>query len=107
MKWSRAVHHLQELAYVCADMAGRPAAIFPLRVTALWAFGEVLTSQDDLDCVQVALAVDLPIENVAWLCPPTGAEHWSRGTGLSRNQWRRCGVRRVHRCGTTAFAGHC
>ena len=92
MKWSRAVHHLEELAHVCADMAGRPATIFPLRVTALWAFGEVLTSQDDLDCVQVALAVDLPIQNVAWLWPPAGAEHWSRGTGLSRKpvaaMWR-------------------
>ena len=49
MRWSRAVHHLEELADVCADMATRPPTIYPLRVTALWTFGEVLAGQDDLD----------------------------------------------------------
>jgi hypothetical protein len=49
MKWSRAVHHLEELAHACADMAPLPATIFPLHVTQLWAYGEVLTSRDDLD----------------------------------------------------------
>lgn len=85
MKWSRAVHHLEELARVCADMSGRPATIFPLRVTALWTFGEVLTSRDDLDSLPVVLAVDLPVEDVAWLCAPAGAEHWSHATGLAKN----------------------
>ena len=84
MKWSRAVHHLEELAHLCDDMAGRPATIFPLRVTALWTFGEVLTSQNDLDWLRVVLAVDLPIDDVAWLCFPAGAEHWSHATGLSK-----------------------
>ena len=85
MKWSRAVHHLEELARVCADMSGRPATIFPLRVSALWTFGEVLTSRDDLDSLPVVLAVDLPVEDVAWLCAPAGAEHWSHATGLAKN----------------------
>jgi hypothetical protein len=85
MKWSRAVHHLEELTHVCADMSGRPATIFPLRVTALWTFGEVLTSRDDLDSLPVVLAVDLPVEDVAWLCAPAGAEHWSHATGLAKN----------------------
>jgi hypothetical protein len=84
MKWSRAVHHLQEIAHVCADMAGRPATIFPLRVTALWTFGHVLTSRQDLDRLQVVLAVDLPVQDVAWLCCPAGAEHWSHAAGLSK-----------------------
>jgi hypothetical protein len=92
MKWSRAVHHLEELAHVCADMAGRPATIFPLRVTALWAFGNVLNSRDDLDWLSVVLAVDLPLEEVAWFCPPAGADHWSQATRLSKNpvmaMWR-------------------
>jgi len=92
MKWSRAVHHLEELAHSCADMAGRPATIFPLRVTSLWAFGEVLDSQDDLDWLRVVLAVDLPVEDVAWWCQPSGAEHWSNATRLSKNpvvpMWR-------------------
>jgi hypothetical protein len=92
MRWSRAVHHLQELTHACADLAGRPASIFPLRVTELWTFGEVLTSQDDLDCLRVVLAVDLPIDDVAWLCPPAGAGHWSHASGLSQKpvatMWR-------------------
>lgn len=85
MKWSRAVHHLEELAARCADMATRPASIFPLRVSSLWAFGEVLTSQDDLDLLRIVLAVDLPVDEVAWFCPPAGAEHWSHATRLSKN----------------------
>jgi len=86
MKWSRAVHHLEELAHSCADMATRPVTIFPLRVTSLWTFGEVLTtSRCDLDALEVVLAVDLPSDEVAWLCPPAGAEHWSNAIGLSKN----------------------
>jgi hypothetical protein len=73
-------------------MAGQPATIFPLRVTSLWAFGEVLDTQDDLDWVRVVLAVDLPVDDVAWWCPPAGAEHWSNATRLSKNpvaaMWR-------------------
>ena len=85
MKWSRAVHHLEELASACADMATRPATIFPLRVTALWTFGDVLESQEDLDSLPVVLAVDLPVDEVAWLCSPAGAEHWSNAAGLSKS----------------------
>lgn len=92
MKWSRAVHHLEDLAHSCADMASRPATIFPLRVTSLWVFGEVLDSRDDLDWLRVVLAVDLPVEDVPWWCPPVGAEHWSHATRLSKNpvaaMWR-------------------
>lgn len=97
MKWSRAIHHLEELAQTCADMASRPATIFPLRVTQLWAYGDVLTiggsaNSDDvsanrvnLDSLQVALTVDLPVDEVAWFCPPVGAEHWAQATRLSKN----------------------
>ena len=45
----------------------------------------MLTSQDDLDSVPVVLAVDLPADEVAWLCSPAGAKHWSHATGLSKN----------------------
>lgn len=85
MKWSRAVHHLEELAQACAEMAGRPATIFPLRVTGLWTFGDVLTSRDDLESLTVVLAVNLPVDDVAWLCLPAGAEHWSNATRLSQS----------------------
>ena len=85
MRWTRAVHHLEELAKACADMATRPATIFPLQVTALCTFGDVLERQEDLDSLPVVLAVDLPAEDVAWLCSPAGAEHWSNAAGLSKS----------------------
>jgi hypothetical protein len=85
MKWARAVHHCEELARVCADMSGRPASIFPLRVTSLWTFGQVLDSREDLDAIPVVLTVDLPAEDVAWLCSPVGAEHWSNATGIAKS----------------------
>ena len=92
MKWSRAVHHLEELAHSCADVAQLPTSVFPLHVTQLWAYGEVLASRDDLDWLQVALAVDRPVDEVAWMCPPSGAEHWANATRLSKNpvvaRWR-------------------
>jgi hypothetical protein len=65
-------------------MSRRPKTIFPLRVTALWTFGEVLTSREDVDVLRVVLAVDLPIDEVAWLCPPAGADHWSHATRLTQ-----------------------
>ena len=92
MKWTRAVHHLEELAHGCARMAGLPIEMFPLKVTALWAYSDVVTSQDDLDWVSIVLAVDLPVNDAPWLCPPAGAEHWSNATRLSKNpvvaMWR-------------------
>lgn len=92
MRWSRAVHHLEELADDCARMAEMPTDIFPLHVTALWAYGNVLTSRDDLDWVSVVLAVDVPVDDVPWFCPPLGSEHWFQATGLSKKpvvaMWR-------------------
>lgn len=92
MKWTRAVHHLETLAETCADMATRPASIYTLRVTELWAFGDILGEPQDLEWVTVALGVDVPPEEVAWLTVPNGAEHWSNATRLSKNpvspRWR-------------------
>lgn len=92
MKWSRAIHHLEELAHACSDMTTRPAAIFPLRVSALWSFGDVLATPKDLDNLEVVLAVDLPAQDVAWCSAPAGAEHWSTASGLSKRpvvaRWR-------------------
>jgi hypothetical protein len=87
MKWTRAVHHIEALAAECAKML--PNKINPLRVTRLWAFGQVIRSQEDLDWVDVALSVDLP--EVPWLSNPTGSTHWSRGARLKeplRPFWR-------------------
>jgi len=92
MKWTRALHHLEQLAAACADLTKRPATIFPLRVTSLWTFGEVLDSRDDVSVLPVVLAVDRPVQDVPWMCPPAGAEHWSNATRLSTSpvvaMWR-------------------
>jgi hypothetical protein len=87
MKWTRAVHHLEALAGECAKML--PNRINPLRVTRLWAFGQIIEDRADLDWVDVALSVDVP--EVPWLSSPSGATHWSRGARLKeplRPFWR-------------------
>jgi hypothetical protein len=86
MKWVRAVHHVESLAQTCAEMATRPASIFPLRVTQLWAAGDILgPPHDDLEWVTVALCVDLPPDAVAWRGEPPGAQHWANATRLAKN----------------------
>jgi hypothetical protein len=85
VKWARAVHHVESLAQSCASMNSRPASIFPLRVTQLWVAGEILGEPCDLESVSVALAVDLPVEEVPWLGEPVGARHWGNATRLAQN----------------------
>jgi hypothetical protein len=85
VKWVRAVHHLESVGQSCAEMAGRPASIFPLRVVGLWAVGDILGPPRDLEVVTVALCVDLPVEDVPWWSEPSGAEHWANATRLAKN----------------------
>jgi hypothetical protein len=83
MKWGRAVHHVESLAQSCAEMSDKP--FFSLTVTQLWAVGDILGPQQDLESVTVALVVDLPPDDVAWWTEPRGAQHWADGTRLSKN----------------------
>ncbi|MDX8035580.1 hypothetical protein SK803_35705 [Lentzea sp. BCCO 10_0856] len=89
MKWTRAVHHLAELAEKCGEL---PASFFRFQVVELWVFGDLLDVPRDLDVIEVALVTDLPVEEVPWLTEPVGAEHWANSTRLSRNpfeaRWR-------------------
>jgi hypothetical protein len=85
MKWARAVHHVESLSQACAEMAARPSSIFPLRVTQVWAVGDILGVPRELDAVRVALCVDLPAEDVAWWSEPPGAQHWANATRLTKN----------------------
>lgn len=91
MKWGRAVHQVESLARACAEMAV-PSAIFSLRVTQLWAVGDILGRARDLEAVTVALVVDLPVSEVAWWTEPAGARHWANATRLAtspvRAWWR-------------------
>jgi hypothetical protein len=92
VKWSRAVHHLEQLAETCTEMLGRPPEIYRIRVRQLWTFGEMLAPEHDVEEVPVVLAVDLPVDEVAWRTEPDGATHWAHSTRLSRNpflvRWR-------------------
>ncbi len=85
MKWARAVHHVESLAQSCADMATRSSSIFTLRVTQLWAVGDLLGPARDLETVTVALCVGLPVDEVAWWSEPLGAQHWANATRLTKN----------------------
>ena len=85
MKWSRAVHHVESLSQACAEIAIRPPSIFPLRVTQLWAVGDLLGPPRDLETVIVALCVDLPADEVPWWSEPAGAQHWANATRLAKN----------------------
>ncbi|WP_424187393.1 DUF7711 family protein [Actinokineospora sp. G85] len=93
MKWNRAVHHVETLAAACAEMAAKPATIFPLRVVGLWVAGELLgPATDDVDSALVALEVDLPAEEVPWLVEPAGSAHWGNAVKLAQSpltvRWR-------------------
>ncbi len=74
------------------EMLGRPSEIYRIRVRQLWTFGEMLGPKRDVEWVPVALAIDLPVDEVAWLTEPNGAEHWANATRLNRNpfltRWR-------------------
>ena len=83
MRWDRAVHHVAALARSCADMTTRP--VFSLRVTQLWAVGDILGPATDLEWVTMALCVNLPPEDVAWWTEPRGTGHWAQATRLAQN----------------------
>ena len=83
MRWDRAAHHLRTLARTCADTATNP--VFSVRVTQLWAVGDILGPAKDLDVVTVALCLDAPPEEVAWWTRPRGAGHWEQATRLTKN----------------------
>jgi hypothetical protein len=85
VKWSRAVHHLESLAQTCAEMADKPRTLFPTRVVQLWAVGDLLGAARDVESITVALAVDLPVDEVPWLGEPRGAQHWAYAARLTKN----------------------
>lgn len=82
MKWTRGLHHLRNLAGECARTADMPPTIRPLRVTRLWAYGPFVDEQADLETITIALAADLPAEDVPWLSTPRGANHWTMAAKL-------------------------
>ena len=78
MKWSRGVHHVEELARRCDT----PSPVPMLPVVALWFFGDLLGAPRDLERVDVAVVVDLPLDDVPWLDIPRGGQHWAQAVRL-------------------------
>lgn len=85
VKWSTAVGQLRRLAEQCQDLADSPSSLNVLRATQVWAVGEVLGVPRDLDWVRAAVCVDLPAEDVPWMCLPEGAEYWADVTRASKH----------------------
>ncbi|HEV7896658.1 MAG TPA: hypothetical protein VGP31_02270 [Planosporangium sp.] len=54
-----------------------------MRVTQLWAVGDILGPARDLETVTVALSVDLPVDEVPWWSEPRGAQHWASAARLT------------------------
>jgi hypothetical protein len=66
-------------------MAERSPSPSLIRVTELWAVGDVLGAPRDLEWAMAAVCVDLPVEAVPWMCRPDGADYWADLTRASKN----------------------
>ena len=88
MNWSRAVHHVEASAGECQRIHELPSTMVPVRVTQMWVFGGVLGPPSDLETVSLALSLDLPAEDVAWLTSPPAATHWLNMTRLPKSPVR-------------------
>ena len=88
MNWSRAVHHVEAAADECQRLQELPPTMVPVRVTQMWVFGDALGPARDLETVSLALSLDLPAEDVAWLTEPPAATHWLNMTRLAKNPVR-------------------
>lgn len=72
MRYRRAVEKLRELADACDAVKGRSLE-GPLLLEA-YVFGDVLEGAEAVDAVEVALVLDLPLEEVPWESHPRSAE---------------------------------
>jgi len=85
VKWSTAVNKVSDLAQSCAGSAALLATINGLRVTQLWAVGDVLGREREIEFVTLVLCVDLPVAEVPWWSTPPGGEAWANSTRMSKN----------------------
>ena len=85
MKYRRAVEKLRILAETCERVKLFWSDTEPF-LKAAYAFGEVLDGADPLDAVQVAVAINLPPEEVPWEGPATGHEQAARRSCARREQ---------------------
>ena len=83
MRYKRAVEKLRILAETCERVKMFWFDTEPF-LKAVYAFGEVLDGADPLDAVQVAVAINLPPEEVPWESSPEGADWLANELRLSK-----------------------
>jgi len=83
MRYKRAVEKLRILAETCERVKIFWSDTEPF-LKAVYAFGEVLDGADPLEAVQVAVAVNLPPEEVPWESSPQGTDWLADELRLSK-----------------------
>jgi len=83
MRYKRAVEKLRILAETCERVKAFWFDTEPF-LKAVYAFGEVLDGTDPLDAVQVAVAINLPPEEVPWESTPEGTDWLANELRLSK-----------------------
>jgi hypothetical protein len=83
MRYKRAIEKLRILAEACERVKIFWSDTEPF-LKAVYAFGEVLDGADPLDAVQVAVAINLPPEEVPWESNPEGTDWLANELRLSK-----------------------
>ena len=90
MRYRRAIEKLRILADACEDFKRFPSEE-PFLLEA-YVFGDVLRGADPLECVEVALVLNLPPQEVLWESTPRGtpwlADHLRLSKGGFAYFWR-------------------
>jgi hypothetical protein len=88
VKWTTAVSKLTDVAAGCRHMDSLPAGLAGFQAQEAWVFGRLLgPRQDSVEeptAVRVAIVVDLPEDECAFLSWPQGGEHWLNASGLAK-----------------------
>ena len=103
MRYKRAVEKLRILAETCERVKIFWFDTEPF-LKAVYAFGEVLDGADPLDAVQVAVAINLPPEEVPWESSPEGTDWLANELRLSKGGFMYFGGRTWTRSGITTSA---
>lgn len=106
MRYKRAVEKLRILAEACERVKLFWYDTEPF-LKAVYVFGEVLDGADPLEAVQVAVAINLPPEEVPWESNPDGTDWPATELRLSKGASCTCGGRTWTRYGITRSAARC
>jgi hypothetical protein len=106
MRYKCAVEKLRILAETCERVMAFWFDTEPF-LKAVYAFGEVLDGADPLDAVQVAVAINLPPQEVPWESSPQGTDWLANELRLSKAASSTSGGRTRIRSGITTSAARC